>query len=128
PARFGIQGERIAAASAGMGAARKRPGCEWLPRRFHRARAQGSNAQEWLNIFSCFSDGNGFGAHCKEGAKKQNAGAPKLGVRESFAIEPGREAHRDSWANQLEALRERDSDFPDGYVIQNVGERDTDHS
>src|SRR5215813_14134165 len=84
-----------------------------------------SMSSQPLNIFSCFRRGDGLGAHCKEGADKQNAGAPKLGVRESFAIEPGRQCHCNGWAKQLETLRERDSDFLDRYVIQNVGECNT---
>ena len=84
-----------------------RKGCryQWLPRRFHRACAQGTDAQKELNIFSCFCCGDGLGSHCKEGTDKQNAGAPKLRVRESFAIEPGRQRHRDRRAKELEALR-----------------------
>src|SRR6266480_5811576 len=78
---------------------------EPLPRRFRRARAQGAGAQKELNIFSCFCCGDGLGAHCKEGTDKQNASAPKLGVCESFAIEPCRQRHRDRWAEELEALR-----------------------
>ena len=88
-----------------MGRGRKGRRYQWLPRRFHRACAQGTDAQKELNIFSCFCCGDGLGAHCKEGTDKQNAGAPKLGVRESFAIEPGRQRHRDGRAKELEALR-----------------------
>src|SRR5213595_1866205 len=77
------------------------------------------------NIFSCFCRGDELGAHCKEPTDKQNAGAPKLGVRESVAIEPGREGQRDRWAKELQALSERDSDLPDCYIVQNVGERNT---
>ena len=60
---------------------------------------------EELNIFSCFCCGDRLGSHCKEGADKQNAGAPKLGVRESFAKKPGRQCHGDRRAKELEALR-----------------------
>src|SRR6476469_8448936 len=105
PARFRIQGKRIASTSARMGAARKGRGYKWLPRGFHRTRAQGTGAQKELNIFSCFCCGDGLGAHCKEGADKQNPGAPKLRVRESFAVQPGRERHRDCGAKELETLR-----------------------
>src|SRR4029450_2457169 len=77
------------------------------------------------NIFRCFCCGDGLGAHCEEGTDKQNAGAPKLGGRESFSLEPGGQRHRDRWTEELETLRERDSDFTDRHVIQNVGERNT---
>src|SRR5438046_8762237 len=77
------------------------------------------------NIFSCFCCGDGLGAHCEEGTDKQNAGAPKLGVCESLAIEPGRQRHRDRRTEEMETLRSRDSDFTARHVLQNVGERDT---
>src|SRR5262249_27645637 len=108
-----------------MGATRKRRGCEWLSRRFHRARAQGAGAQEDLNIFSCFRCGDGLGSHCKKGTDEQNASAPKLRVGKSFAKKPGRQPHRDRWAKELKTLREADSDFTDRQIIQNVGERNT---
>src|SRR5438874_9805726 len=88
-----------------MGATRNGRRCEWLPRRFHRACAQGPGAQEELDIFSCFCCGDGFGAHCKESTDKQNAGAPKLGVCEPFAINPSGKAHCDGRAKELEADR-----------------------
>src|SRR5262249_25315706 len=56
---------------------------------------------------------------------KQNAGTPKLGVRESFAVKPSRHRHSDGWTKELEALRERHSDFTNRHVIQNMGESDT---
>src|SRR4029078_11540244 len=56
----------------------------------------------------------------------QNAGAPKLGVSEPFAIEPGGQRHGNSRAKELEALGERDSDFTDRHVVQNVSERNAD--
>src|SRR6266536_3422514 len=66
---------------------------------------QGAGAQKELNIFGCFCCGDGLGAHCEEGTDKQNASAPKLGVCESFAIEPCRQRHSDRWTEELETLR-----------------------
>src|SRR5262249_46855185 len=108
-----------------MGAARKGRRREWLPCRFHRASAQGSGAEKELNILSSFCRGDGLGTHRQKSAKKQNCRAPKLSVSESFAIDPSGKTHCDGWAKELETLRERDSDFPDSHVIQDVGKGNT---
>ena len=80
------------------------------------------------NILRCFARGHGFHPHRQESAQEQNTGAPNLSVSESFVENPGGKRHRDRRAKKLEGLGQRDSDFMDRDVIQNMGKRDTGHS
>lgn len=81
-----------------------------------------------LDILCCFCRGDWFHPHREERTQEQNSRAPKLSVSEPFVENPGGERHRCDWTKKLEGLGERDSDFVDRHIIQNVGERDTGHS
>src|SRR5205814_9395751 len=66
-----------------------------------------------------------FDPHREEGAEKEKARAPKLGRSEPFAEKDRRQSESARRANELQGLGDRDPDFLDRHVIQNVGETDT---
>jgi len=76
-----------------------------------------------LDILCRFGCGSRFHAHSEEGAEEQNGGAPQLRVGEAFVKNPGGKGQRAGGTKELQSLRERDADFANRDVIQNVGER-----
>src|SRR5262245_22655543 len=80
------------------------------------------------NILGCFCGRDWFHSHSQESAEEQNSGAPNLSVSEPLMVNPGGKRHRDGRAKKLECLGQRNSDFMDRYVIQNMGKRYTGHS
>jgi hypothetical protein len=77
-----------------------------------------------LEILSRFTRGGRFHAHGKECAQEQNTRAPKLSMSKAFVENPRGERHRDRGTKKLQGLGQRDSDFVDCYIIQNVGKCD----
>ena len=77
-----------------------------------------------LDVFCGFNHDCRFDSHGEEGTEEENGSAPNLRVSETFAENPGRECQRAGGTKELERLCERDTDFVDGHIVQNMCERD----
>jgi len=76
-----------------------------------------------LDILYGFNHDCRFDSHGEEGTDEKNGSAPNLRVSKTFAKNPGGECQCASGAKELERLRERNPDFMDGHVIQDMRER-----
>src|SRR4029453_1604555 len=79
-------------------------------------------ADNALNIFGGFCRCDWFDAHGEESAQEQNDCTPYLSVTEAFTEDPCGEPHCARWTKELECLGQRDADFSDCYVVQDVCE------
>ena len=69
----------------------------------------------------------GFTRMARNAPGSRIAALQSCSVGKAFVENPGGESDGAGGAEKLKGLRERDSDFADGDIIQNMGERDTGH-
>ena len=77
------------------------------------------------NILHRLRRGRGFHSHGKERSQEQNRRAPNLRDGEAFVKNGGRKQDSAEWTEELQSLGKCDSNFLNGYVIEDVCAGDT---